>query len=421
MAYQIKFKFPDRDYDVPINVPSPILIPPNADFYETNPEDWKVGLKQYLRDGILPLALSEFPQADHEKVLNILLSKNNEHIWFKNFTHITYDLENNYELLENFGDASIKLGFGEFMRKRLPNLTEALASQYVSFFLSKRFLSAIGAAFHVDKWMRSIIKVNISIKEDCIESIFGSLMEIGENGMPKGNGYKLCESLVSNIFANINFDHAELRTNKTTYKEIIDMLHWGSIDEEGVEENIKLPNGSHQITVRIPKGGIEMLNNWKVKYNGLTLGQATAGVVAIAKDLAYKQVIETLANMGITYENISNMTQVYNRQDEGPYGSSLREAELKAQGYGYRKVAFSKPKKEKRPSILFSQLYAERDGEGGKIFKDTLVVVSVTAYEPGRFIIKEKELQKFALLYYIKFGPTKVMIDYTKYKKTVLG
>ena len=159
--FKVEFKYPGKNYTVPIFLKNQIFIPPENE-YDKNFNNWLNLLKAYLKTVILPLAITSYPEQNHAAILDALLNPNYDKFWIKNFTHITYDLQENYEMLENLGDVAIKLAFGEFMREKLPNLDEALASQNNNFFLDKLFLSAIGEALLIDKWMRSIIKTNIS-------------------------------------------------------------------------------------------------------------------------------------------------------------------------------------------------------------------------------------------------------------------
>jgi len=413
----IHYKVPERESYVKVTLKNQLIHPPSENYYDTEPDNWKLGLKQYLRDSILPLSFNQFPEELHDQILSVLLNDENEHVWVKCFTHITYDPEDNYELLENLGDIAVQLGFGEFMREKIVNLTEGLASQYNNFFLAKKFLSSIGSALLVDKWVRSIIKVNISIKEDIVEAIFGAIMELGETKLAKGNGYKLCYGLVLSLYQNVDFEMAKLKTDKTLYKEIIDRLHWGNISKN-VEEKNQLANGNFQVFVKIPPEGRQWLAFYKINLPEV-IGTATASLVDIAWDKAYKQAMDTLAAKNITPQNVENFAIAQERHENGPYGPFFQMALLKATNQGYLGIDFVKfPKKRKSDELLFSELYGEKK-VGEKIVKEVFVIASIKAQDMGKFSIREKELKKFTLQCYIGYGKITQLVDYETAKQMV--
>lgn len=411
----VEFNYPGKKYSVPIQLKYDIFIPPENE-YDRDYNNWLDLLKAYLRRIILPLALVNYKETDHEAISNLLLDKDVEKIWVKNFTHVTYDLQENYELLENLGDVAINLAFSEFMREKIPNLDEALATQNTHFFLDKIFLSAIGEALRIDKWMRSIIKTNISTKEDAIESLFGSLMEIGQKKLGMGHGYTLCNGLVHSLYMNVKLDDSKIKLDKTLYKEIIDTLHWGNIADKGIQQKKKLDNGKHEITIRIPPKGMEWLKSWDINFPSDIIGFSSGYVAEIAMKEAYKQAIEKLASVNITPENVSNLAEATLRMENGFFAPYFNQAENKAKANGFSKIGFVRVKRN--PNMLYAQLYAQKK-INGKNYRETLVISSVKSIEQGRFEIVEQDLQKFCLQFYILFSATKNLIDYNQGKKLI--
>lgn len=205
-------------------------------------------------------------------IINMLVSKGNcvdseaekftdpsaMKIFIKAVTHdsvIPFTSENNnYEMLEHFGDVTINKCITWYLKNRFPNIVNMgnkgvqIFSRQASFLKSKQFLSKFANKLNLHKFIqyrpleydfvkldsdmseelktRSVIMDN-SMREDAFEAFFAALEEVVDSrvdlGFP-GVGYSICYKILSSIFDDEIIPTALdiLVDSKTQLKEIFD-------------------------------------------------------------------------------------------------------------------------------------------------------------------------------------------------------
>lgn len=382
--------------------------------YVTNPNEWLVGLQRFVYSKIVPMTgLSK------EQGLR-LIDNSAMKIWVKAFTHISFKRNpgQNYETIEHLGDRVLNLTFTVFLSERFPNITDQEVSNLLGRYLSKSFQSQIGNYLGLQNWVRSNVDINIHVKEDLMEAMFGALFEIGEqaflpgsgfdqpimvNKLPKyPSGYAICYNVTEQLFKDQIIDlRFGFSQPKSMVKEIFEKVKWRETRDifQEIEQVSKRPNGTVVYTLVFPRLALEYLRSIGVLGpNDTILAQGEGRTNKEAQDQAYQNATEHLQRLGITWEWATEVGNQYELEspDLGPF---YKEATKKAEQNGYKRIYFSKPIDSK--GQVFIQLLGEKQpnpAEPPTI--DILDTFSYEAFEERRGHQKERNIKKDVLIKY---------------------
>ncbi len=217
--------------------------------------DWSNNIN-LLRDKLISIignSLSEADAAilfDQESMLNY---------WVPAFTHRSKDNDENYELLESYGDTVLDLCLSMYARKMFgdENLSEQLLNdlkdQYMSEENQSLMLHNLGLGDYIR--MDRAIQLNKKMEEDVFESMFGALNNVVDDRIQFGLGYIYCFNLFRHIFSTITIDLSTVKKNEITQlKELFEALYLGLPVYDKVKPSTDPAKGAVMTTVRLQDG-----------------------------------------------------------------------------------------------------------------------------------------------------------------------
>lgn len=176
-----------------------------------------------------------------EKYINILLKKENLDIFYKAFTSNSFNLDadmyidensdENYEIYETLGDVVFANFIYKYTITRFPELNKAkdkavissIKKKYGSEDIFSKISKNLGFLQFISSSMREHNQ-EINILGDTFESFFGAICFILDKEVIIGLGFAVCDTILSNIFDNIEIETNLylLNTSVTNLKEIFD-------------------------------------------------------------------------------------------------------------------------------------------------------------------------------------------------------
>lgn len=211
---------------------------PPSDLFYKDFKAWLLGLRHFVFTKILPLAIPADNQ-NRNDYAKILISDEAMKIWVVAFTDSSYDRnpDSNYELLELLGDRELESLFTNFIVNRYPDITEKTMTETKSTYMSKIDQAKKARVLGLHKWVRTNIDLSIHTSEDLFESMFGALFKIGDNLLGKGNGYALCNNVLTALFYDIVIDYDVIMKRPVSQiKEIFEKLGWSELDKFSIKE-----------------------------------------------------------------------------------------------------------------------------------------------------------------------------------------
>lgn len=302
----------------------------NQELQKEKEKEWRDNLKNYLRNELLPRALS------NPEYLDKLVDDEAMETWVKVFTSKDYspNIDENYEVLELLGDKLLGYLYVKYMNASYPDLNQSQLSVLGNYYLGKVFLSQMSSSIGLGNHIRSRLPTTIHMLEDVFEAMFAGL-EITGNRIKNGVGPGLAYNLLVSLFDPIEVDWAHSLGNpKTTVKEIFEGLGWvdpkgdpsiGKAPEKVPEKFFKDADGRTTFTVSLNAKGAEQLRGMGFPISTLVLGTATQPTKKAAETEAYFNALVTLQNMGITREWMQELREKrdYENPDLAPYFASI--------------------------------------------------------------------------------------------------
>lgn len=215
MAQAERSRFPARSITERPPVRRPPSGPPRFD-----PDKYPRALQQFLHK-----LLSEFIRPT--EVVDGLVNERTMGTWIKAFTHISFSM-NNYEALETIGDASLEIGFYDYVMKSLPNVDDpSTYDELRNYYMSKHFQGKTSVGLGFMKYLRKdpVIPDLNSIAEDLFESFSGALFALGNQNGEELVGVQIGQNLVSNFVAFIfNGIAIDLERRHGSYKTQLETM-----------------------------------------------------------------------------------------------------------------------------------------------------------------------------------------------------
>ncbi len=216
-------------------------------WYKNYPK-WVEGLRHFLFTKIIPLALPNFNK-NRDQYAVILISDKAMAIWIVCFTDQSVDrnITSNNQMLEILGDRELESLFSNFVISLDPTIDEAFLTELKSTYMSKNKQKDMSNKLGLNKWLRTNVDNTIHTSEDLFEALFGALFKIGETYIGKGNGYALCNNLLTTLYYDLKIDRNSILLQPITQvKQIVEKLGWGQaqpekfvLEEMGIVQNIE--------------------------------------------------------------------------------------------------------------------------------------------------------------------------------------
>lgn len=278
-----------------------VVTDPSISLWYENPVEWLKGLRYDLKNTILPKAI-KIDDPNKNEILDKLVSEIAMGIWKITFTHSSVDPNGtgNYETPEKMGDTAMKTSYDSAVIQKFPGISEHLLTLLNNLYMSKPIQRQKSEELGLYKWLRTILPVNISIHEDLLEALFGSLYKIGDRVLGQGNGGVLCSNLVVEIYDIEAIDLDKARSHpKTQFKEIIEIMRWhdGKNIKFSDVEVTKQINNQWEFTVILPDAAIEYIKNMGYSVrDDKAVAIVTNRDKKVASDIAYQSAIKFLAD-----------------------------------------------------------------------------------------------------------------------------
>ena len=151
------------------------------------------------------------------------------------FTHKSVNCEQNYEVYEFLGDATINKAIVWYLKDRFPFLTNPIHVKMLTR-LKINLICKKSFAYIADQlgfWKYIVAsevvrcREKLSLLEDCLEA-FIAVTEILVDSIVPGEGYKFCFSIISSLMDKIaiSLDYNVLFDAKTRLKELFDQVKY---------------------------------------------------------------------------------------------------------------------------------------------------------------------------------------------------
>jgi dsRNA-specific ribonuclease len=324
--------------------------PSSPNLYMDNIDLWIKELQEQLHDVIAYMAIpGSTPSAEtHRKDL---VNRYAMEIWIKAFTHKSYDpnISENYDVLEFIGDRVLKTVFSKYMNYRFPRSTEDLLTKMETIYMSKMKQGQISSQLGLDKWIRTRFEMDVSVQEDLFESMFGAILQVGDEIIGSESGILIAYNLISAIFDGIDIDLETVVSDPTTQsKELLEKL---SLIEGGNQkpfgEATRVENGysmiiqfspyAQQVIISDPEM-LGMMQQSRFNMERDILAKETRSSKKATESAAYSKSIEKLAEIGFTREYSNKKKR---RLNEKSWGIDWLNAVQKSQRDGYKSIEFS--------------------------------------------------------------------------------
>lgn len=215
-------------------------------------------------------------------------------IWITAFTHKSYNLNQNYERLEKYGDALVKVAFVKYLLEYPIRLSEADISNLSNHYMAKYPQSQLAKSIGLGQFIRTHLPISIPQLEDLFESFAGALDEIADKYTDL-RGDKLVYNFIYNIFTAYPIDlKVALGDPKTRVVQLFAGRGWGVPETkkfhspEGVSIEIYATPRSHGDLSKIFPGTRKLL-----------LGRGKGTTETVAEKQAYSQALSLLEEHGV--------------------------------------------------------------------------------------------------------------------------
>lgn len=187
-------------------------------------QDWTKN-PALLQQKIYEVLKDIIPDQTH---VNKLLDNNAlEKYWKRAFTHSSADPDNNYELLEAYGDKTMDYCLTLYFRRAFGD--ENLDAQKLNYikreYISGPFQAALTRNLGLDAYIYYNPKIDLkrNIEEDVLEAFFGALNCLADDTLGPGMGFLYCNNLFTKIYNSANIDLTKIKKDdKTVLKELFE-------------------------------------------------------------------------------------------------------------------------------------------------------------------------------------------------------
>lgn len=246
---------------------------------------------------------------DNDALVAKFVSQDNIGTWYKAFVHETYDINENYEVLEYLGDRILKTVFPAMLVQKDPELTNAQLSNLDMFFMSKdrqgdmaRDLLMITPLILTGANLpgyRGLPDDLTKVSVDVFESFFGALWVVGEKITP-GIGYLACYNMITVLFVDEEFGDEINGSKKTQVIERLKQIG-GEIQEREHEPSL----GAYIVTLTFSDRTLDMLRAPRDFPQTIKVGPLSKSA---AVKQAYAQALSALEGLGVTAAYANNVS-----------------------------------------------------------------------------------------------------------------
>ncbi len=259
--------------------------------------------------------------------------------WIIGFTHKTYNPNpgKNYEVLEFTGDRMEKAAYSAYMTINYPDITDNQIAELETYYVSKKYQGNQAKALGLDKYVLSRIPIDLNIREDLLEAMFGALSKAGDLAFGLGFGYRLCYNFFDHLFKNVkmNFNLSKGRAI-TRVKQIHEKFdaNWKFLERikpiyDESKKMFKMEIPYTRELVSILKLTNTKLSNFnpndpkKKEYLAIGYGQSQEATKVAAYTKALNKLVD---GFGITDKYIELVRVHFNREDN-TYGKTYKNLE----------------------------------------------------------------------------------------------
>lgn len=289
-------------------------------------------------DAIIPSGSRKKDVLSKGSIVKSLTNEASMSVWETGMTTIyeNPNTDHNYEFLEWQGDSLMAFLFGQYIKKRVPEISEAAASELKSFYLSTKNQAEIADQMGLPEHIISTdyheeVKSSPKIKEDLLEAFFGALMRNCVREFDIGMGVSLAYNLMVHIFKPIKIDWSMTLGNpKTQVKEIIENLPGGQVgmvDKIRKDEkiNVGLRDERWRVTINLPRAITSLLGDVKLPSPLVVVEERLKDD---AQNMAYSEALKILNENGFNRNTVWELKRsVGNRVNAQVIGAAEREME----------------------------------------------------------------------------------------------
>ena len=153
-------------------------------------------------------------------------------VWYNAFTDSTYDINNNYETLEKYGDTVLEYCFALYLWKADRTLDQDDINNLQREYMSKKKQAEYSKALCMPLFIRkNTTRVGLSLAEDVFEAFFGALVTVGDM-VQEGYGTMICKGFVTAFMNDNPIDQNATGTDaKTRITQGLDRLCFNRVSK----------------------------------------------------------------------------------------------------------------------------------------------------------------------------------------------
>lgn len=333
-------------------------------------------LQQYLR-----LLLTDWYKILKPEHINILLGEQALlKYWIPAFTHSTVDPNNHYQTIELYGDLAMNYIFGEILRKRFGSqINQENGTLLLNKYMSTNFQAELADYLELGYYFRKdqlIPDINIKIKEDLTEALFGALNVSCNDLFGEGFGFAYCYNLMNQIFSNVDIDINVEKDPITQLKEIFDKKGWTQPEYEKVTSDRTDPEQRSMVVIKSPIGVI--------------IGRGYGSTKKEASVAAAKEAKDWIESQGITIESAAQEWEEAAKKKNEEYAKQYARVE---QAIAKRN---EEQKRKRQPQITQFRVdlnESTKVKDGNKTGYRYSYVIKVALNEGGRLVWKNLKVK----------------------------
>lgn len=297
----------------------------------------------------------------------VLLDKRAMYYWGLALTPYSYDITDNYEVLETLGDAVMGYCFIKYAISIRTDLNPAeitnLKQKLVSGERQWKTFDSFGLTPFVRSWEGSELIITNKMKTDMIEAFFGAALKIGDLST-KGLGMLICEVMIKKSFPEIADPAHDWEIDQPAKTEILQIFTKLGSDTRNFHQDCTFFTTFPGYSTVIIKLAAPYLK--RLRAEGIVTIPAVLATVkedGLKKPMmvkAYSIARTTLRKYGVTTEWAISVKERDRHEDINP--KLLNEAFRAVNGY-YDKFEFSFPEKNTPSHKTFCVLIGVKDGQ----------------------------------------------------------
>ncbi len=191
--------------------------------------NWATEYQQHLYFHIAPIAIPDSTE-DADELRKRFVNNDAMPYHIRIVTHDSFDANQsrNLQTPEFIGDPIMGLIFSQLYAEKNPEIDQETLTNLKSAKVWKAEQAKLSQKLGLDKFLRSVVPISESIREDMLEAMFSAVMDIGNKFFAPGVGYVMCRNIMIYLYADVvvSFDPITIKNPKAQLKEIGDKLHW---------------------------------------------------------------------------------------------------------------------------------------------------------------------------------------------------